>query len=178
MKKRFSQHCKDSKKVRNCKRPLYDAMNKYGVDKFHISLVEECSIDNINEREQYWIKQYNSYKNGYNATAGGDGKIQCDYNKVYELYQKGESLKDISSELGYDQGTCRKAIRLLTNIEHPFIKYNYRPIRQIDKNNGDVIKEFESVREAARFINGDDTFIRRVALGKRPSAYGYKWEYI
>ena len=28
----------------------------------------------LNEREKYWIEYYGSFKNGYNATLGGDGK--------------------------------------------------------------------------------------------------------
>lgn len=178
MEKRFNDHCKDSKRERFCKRPLYNAMNKYGVDKFHISLVEECDIEKLNEREQYWINQYNSYKNGYNATLGGDGKIKCNYSKVYEMYKNGNTLKNISHELGYDKKTCRKIVKSFTNIDRPFIKSGYKPIRQIDKNDGNIINEFESVRAAARFINGNDAFIRRAALGERTTAYGYKWEYI
>ena len=72
--KRFKEHCKDSKKERNEKRPLYNAMNKYGIKHFKISLLEECDSENAEEREIYWIEYYNSYKNGYNATKGGDGK--------------------------------------------------------------------------------------------------------
>lgn len=153
-------------------------MNKYGIDKFHISLVEECTIENLNEREQYWINQYDSYKNGYNATLGGDGVIRCDYDKVYELYQKGMSLKDIVAELHYDQGTCRKIIKALTNIDRPFFKRCCKPVRQIDRYSGNVINEFASIGEAARFIHGDDGFIQKAMSGQRPTAYGYKWEYI
>ena len=36
---RFKEHCKDSKKRQNEKRPLYSAMNKYGIEHFHISIL-------------------------------------------------------------------------------------------------------------------------------------------
>ena len=36
--KRFQEHCRDYKKERCEKRPLYDAMNKYGIENF---VVEE-----------------------------------------------------------------------------------------------------------------------------------------
>jgi group I intron endonuclease len=39
--KRFVEHCADSKKERNKNRPLYRAMNKYGVENFTIHLLEE-----------------------------------------------------------------------------------------------------------------------------------------
>ena len=39
------------------------AIHKYGKDKFHISLLEEVSIERLNEREKYWITYYDSYNN-------------------------------------------------------------------------------------------------------------------
>ena len=82
--KRFKEHCQACKKRRTEHRPLYFAMNKYGIEHFHIELVEET--DNPEEREVYWIEQYNSYHNGYNATLGGDSKHYIDYKKVLNLY--------------------------------------------------------------------------------------------
>ena len=37
---RFQEHCKDSRKERCEKRPLYDAMNKYGVENFIVEELE------------------------------------------------------------------------------------------------------------------------------------------
>ena len=61
--KRFKEHCKDAYRDRNENRPLYSAMRKYGVEHFHIDLIEKT--DNPNEREIYWIEKYSSFKNGY-----------------------------------------------------------------------------------------------------------------
>ena len=52
-------------------------MRKYGIEHFHISLIEETN--NPNEREKYWIEQKRTFKNGYNATKGGDGTAYLDY---------------------------------------------------------------------------------------------------
>jgi hypothetical protein len=35
--------------------------------------LEECDEDQINDREIYWIKIYNSVKDGYNIRPGGGG---------------------------------------------------------------------------------------------------------
>ena len=35
--------------------------------------MEYIENDDLNEREIYWIKKYNTYENGYNMTKGGDG---------------------------------------------------------------------------------------------------------
>jgi group I intron endonuclease len=78
--KRFKEHKQDCQKTRYEKRPLYNAMNKYGVEHFQISLIEECPIEILSEREKYWIKELNTYHNGYNATLGGDGTQYIDTN--------------------------------------------------------------------------------------------------
>ena len=52
--------------------PLYNAMRKYGIDNFNFSIIEECSIEKLKEKEIYWIEKLNTYNNGYNATRGGD----------------------------------------------------------------------------------------------------------
>lgn len=63
------------KKERCEKRPLYDAMNKYGVENFIVEELEYVKDENIlSEREVYWIKELETYgSKGYNATKGGDG---------------------------------------------------------------------------------------------------------
>ena len=89
--KRFKEHCKDSSRLKLERRPLYSAMRKYGTDKFHIEAIEECAYNVAGEREQYWIEFYDSYKNGYNATLGGDGKPFYDYDKMLKLYHSGKT---------------------------------------------------------------------------------------
>ena len=56
--------------------PLYRAINKYGIENFLFEILEECSIEDLDIREKYWIKEYNSIvPNGYNQTEGGEGCI-------------------------------------------------------------------------------------------------------
>ena len=54
--KRWKEHCNDYRKNHCENRPLYKAMNKYGLEHFHIEQVEECSVDLLSEREIYWIE--------------------------------------------------------------------------------------------------------------------------
>ena len=64
--KRFKEHIKDGKRERYEKRPLYSAMNKYGIEHFHIEGLEECSAEESAEREKYWIAKLDTYgHNGY-----------------------------------------------------------------------------------------------------------------
>lgn len=84
---RFKEHCREYRKKRCEKRPLYAAMKKYGTEHFHVELVEET--DSPEEREQYWIRFYNCYgSTGYNATIGGDSKRYIDYEEIIRVYQE------------------------------------------------------------------------------------------
>lgn len=51
---------------------IHRAFRKYGIKNFSFEIIEECLSNELNDKEKYWIKYYNSYKNGYNMTAGGD----------------------------------------------------------------------------------------------------------
>ena len=52
------------------------ALNKYGSDAFTFYVIETVDDDVVNEREKYWIKKFDTYKNGYNQTYGGEGTIR------------------------------------------------------------------------------------------------------
>lgn len=67
--RRFQQHCYKGEKARI---PLDIAIKKYGKDAFTFEILEECNLQQLNEREFYWIKYYDTVKNGYNCSEGGD----------------------------------------------------------------------------------------------------------
>lgn len=50
------------------------AIRKYGEENFYIELLEECTIEELNEREKYWISYFNATNNkfGYNMSIGGN----------------------------------------------------------------------------------------------------------
>lgn len=70
--KRYSQHLYDSTYRPEKGTGIDIAIHKYGIENFTFEIIEECSLDVINEREKYWINYYDSYNNGYNRTVGGD----------------------------------------------------------------------------------------------------------
>ena len=45
-------------------------------------MIEDCSPECVNDRERYWIEHFKTFKYGYNATKGGDGKAYIDYQLV------------------------------------------------------------------------------------------------
>lgn len=51
---------------------LEKAIKKYGKHNFYVELIEKCdTIDILNEKEKYWIKEYSN--NSYNIAEGGTG---------------------------------------------------------------------------------------------------------
>jgi len=54
---------------------LAQAFRKYGVDNFQFAVIEQCEVQQLDEREQYWIRYYNTYQNGYNQTLGGQQQL-------------------------------------------------------------------------------------------------------
>ena len=48
------------------------AIQKYGAAAFKFEVIEQCSLEQLDEREIYWIAYYNTFKGfGYNCNAGG-----------------------------------------------------------------------------------------------------------
>jgi len=73
---RLSRHCNDATKIDNPKFKrslLYRAIRKYGVNNFVVRILETPLICNLQQREKYWIKFFDTKKCGYNLTYGGDG---------------------------------------------------------------------------------------------------------
>lgn len=178
--KRFKEHCADAFRERNEKRPLYSAMRKYGIEHFHIELIEET--DDPEEREVYWIEQKRSFKNGYNATLGGDGKRYCDYDLIYSLYKEGLNIKEVAKILNYSTDTCSKVLNQYgISKEERSIKSRLgiiKPVIQIDKNTNQILNIFPSIKAAYdRLGKQHSGHIAAVCNGKRKTAYGYKWKY-
>lgn len=64
---RFEEHCK-------AKSAIGRAINKYGREAFSIRTLEEAlDKEELFYLEKEYIKRYDSYRNGYNRTIGGDG---------------------------------------------------------------------------------------------------------
>lgn len=113
---------------------LQEAYNIYGMP--WLEILEECS-ENINDRENYYIKLYNSVEDGFNTQeeAGswpiqpGDSNPQSKYsNEQIELafmmlvHCKDMSCQDISNESGVSRGMVKMISR---GASHTWLKDKY-----------------------------------------------------
>lgn len=67
---------------------LQNAWNKYGEENFEFIVIEDCDIDDLNERETYWIKYYKEKSLAYNIHDGGDGGYNLGKHLSEETKQK------------------------------------------------------------------------------------------
>jgi group I intron endonuclease len=182
--KRFSEHCKDSVRRNEEKRPLYNAMNKYGIEHFHIELIEET--DKPEEREVYWIQQFNSYYDGYNATLGGDGKSYLDRQLLINTYLQNHNLALTAEILNIDAGYLSKILKE-NNIEVKTSQEINKEKRgkKVEQYNlkGEYIQTFASIKDATKAVKPNSNLesthghISQVCNGKRKTAYGYIWKF-
>ena len=187
---RFRIHIADSKKEQCQHRPLYRAMNKYGVEHFHIYILEECDPKIVNDREIHWISQLDTYHNGYNATLGGDGKILYDYDTIAELLKEGKTRNEVAKIIGCCEDTVSKVAKLyniptMLSSSAQAMMESRQKVGQYDLN-GKYIQSFNSYADAAKWIyeqglcktlnSGVRSHIGDAAKGKRKSAYKFLWK--
>lgn len=185
VKLRWKEHQRDAQQKNFQARPLYRAILKYGIEHFHIELIEET--DNPQEREKYWIEYYGSFKNGYNATIGGDGQPFLDYDILEAEYKETQNLNEVCRKYNCDPSNLSKVLKarkckVMTNTQVNQQFYG-KVINQYDKN-GNYLKSFPSAKAAARTVSsetinlgGAASHIADVCKGRRKTAYGYIWRF-
>ena len=176
---RWQEHIRESQKP-NPSRALYRAIQKYGIDNFICTQIIETN--NPEEDEKYYIDLYNTYKNGYNETLGGDGAcyLNLPENEVCDFYLKNKNIKHTAEHFGCDRGSVKKILKR-NNIElfdqsTTMLNIISQEVAQLDKNTEEVIKIWPSVHNAS--IAFGTKHIGSVCKGKRKTAVGFKWKYV
>lgn len=168
---------------------LKRSLIKYGISEHLFEIIEECPVEQIYEREIYWIKLYNAIEDGLNILEGGQGvkMTQEIKNKIsnkkknHICYQNKERGEKISQSLKGRKNTWGKGKEKIGKKQEKEFKERLeilksKRILQFDKN-GDFIQEWNSIKNAA-----DSTRIHRenigcVLRGITKTAGGYNWKY-
>jgi group I intron endonuclease len=88
---------------------FHNALNKYGWNNFEWKILCECeSKEELDEMEFHYIKQYNSYDNGYNMTWGGDGGPIM-FGKDNPMW--GKKRPEISKMMKKNNPTLKESVR-------------------------------------------------------------------
>lgn len=147
---RFKEHIKDANNQR-CNSKLHRAINKYGSKHFYYEVLEQCTEEESNEREQYYIKKYNSVEKGYNISYGGEGESQVDFAQIENLFLQGYCFKEIANITGHTTKTVSQRLRA-AGYESPFGPGKVPS----NKGKGKVVifenRQFESLTELAKYL--------------------------
>lgn len=96
---------------------FYRAIRKYGLNNFKFEVIEECQKNQLNEKEMYWIKFYNSFIgfvncNGYNMTRGGQTSSFSilKYEQVKEIQKLLLTTRTSQQKIGEQFGVTQTTI--------------------------------------------------------------------
>ena len=108
-------------------RPFYSAIRKHGPENFEWIILCQCqSKEEMNEKERQYIKDYDSYGQGYNATLGGDGGGETNgkYERTPEIRQR-----TALSLLGHKRSeeSRQKQSQSIRGENHPLFNIGHKP---------------------------------------------------
>lgn len=196
---RYNSHIRLS--LNNDNTHFHRALRKYGLDNFVYCVLEDNILrENLNLREIWWIEYYDSYYNGYNMTLGGDGvrrvviseetrRKMSESRKGRDVWNKGkhgiyseETLKkfsEVHKGIHHTEESKRKMSESRKGRPSPFKGKPSPKRKKVLKYdlNGNFIKEYTSMREAAKENPKCGTNIGAVCKGKRRQAGGFIWKY-
>lgn len=185
---RFKEHLKDRLRFRS--RPLYRAMNKYGVENFCFEILEETLFPV--EREIFWIEELQSYgRKGYNATKGGEGVVKTNHSQIVEDYLLNPNAAEIARLHNCDRSTV---VRILRDNDIELLDSGSVLKSKLSKKvdmlslEGELLRSFPSQIEAGRYLitnnltglkaaTAASSKIGLVCRGKRVTFANFKWRY-
>ena len=165
----------------------HKALTEQGINNFDFSVLEECSVDKLNEREIYWINYYNSFYNGYNSTPGGQSKY-FNPQLIYDGWDAGLSPLEISEQLNISTSCVYNNLIGYKNYDKHIAKVRGGQLarKKVLQNNDKIfqydlddnfIKAWDSCKEIIRENpTWDSSYIGKVLNGNRSSAYKYQWK--
>ena len=192
VKKRKAEHRRLSKTV---DRAFYRAIRKYGFDNFIFEILEEYDkadkielLNKLNEMEMFYINKFNTFKNGYNSTLGGDGTkgMSGELNPFYHHTHTLESKKKMrEAHTGKVLSEEHKhKIAMSTKIALSKLSADKRArMLNVPKTKKEIICLetqiiYNSICECSDRLNIQRSDIREVCNGERIKAKGLTFRFI
>lgn len=157
------------------------AMHKYGFENFEVQVIEECADELLNEREIYWISEYDTFLGpGYNSTRGGNGNKKFLNSDILELWNTGYTRFEIADKLNCHVTTVSNSLHA-SGITPEEIRSRAqslvckkKEILQYDLS-GNLLAIYSSADEAARVLKCSPGGIRQVCNHHLTTNLGYIW---
>ncbi len=161
---------------------IKQSIKKYGRSNFVKEILEICfSLQELNEKEKFWINKLNAIESGYNLTEGGSGgdtwtnsDIKTHWNKGKPSWNKGKVGEQIAWNKGLKGSIMANKTSYKPGKDHPFFgkkrdpkiyekivdtrkqKNNFKGLGKFASKRVKNIEdgnEFSSIKEAAEFYN-------------------------
>lgn len=121
IKRRWGEHCRNKDSL------IGKAINDFGKHNFDFQILEECTIDMLNDRENYYIKLYNSVSpNGYNT----HDRAYC--NHTSEKLFQGEDLYKVYDLIQNSDLTLTEIAKLYNVSRRTIVRINYGDVHAQD----------------------------------------------
>ena len=175
--------------------PLSRGIRKYGEEAYSLIILEDnINSENINEKERYWIKYYDTYFNGYNQTIGGSNPTQTIFTDdkidlVIEMLKNQEySYKDIFEKTGISLthihniniGKRRKKDNLIYPIRpsnakgSKGLKFSLEECKKIHE---EILKNNKTFKELSKIFNCSPSVISDINKGVRKNYRLKEYQY-
>ena len=170
LKQRWQQHCRKPSSKQESNMLIKRAILKYGRKHFFIREVEKCNIEDLDTREIYYIKLYDSVNTGYNMTKGGiSGAKPLKLLKYQQkdciiLYNNGKSLRYIARKYNVDKATIKNILEV-NNIKIRNTR-TYK-LSQLDRQQILLDTKVLSRKEVMNKWNISKSYLSQLINGKR-----------
>ena len=184
---RFKRHIIDAFRFDNLNRSKFQsAIIKYGEKHFSIKALGTFESGILEKKEVEYIAKYNSYKNGYNSTIGGDGLplIEYDERKIIDMYNNGMTINSIMHTLGL--GSSRQISYILKNNGIDYSSHISKAIPVLQIKDGVIINRFSSKYNAYKWlVENQNSSLKRChayyyikqSCEMGCKRFGYHWKY-
>ena len=178
---------------------FYRAIQKYGWDNFeHIILEDNTQTqEEANLKEQYYIKHYNTIKADYNCRGGGRDNSNLSkkinqYSLDGKFIKTWDSIASVEERLKIACGSivkcCKNQLKSAGNYVWRYYNGDNSNISPIHRStnaksvvqysiNGELVKEFSSIKEAQIFTGILRSEICSCCKYRVKTAGGYVWRY-
>ena len=160
----------------------------YGKEAFNWTEIDTASgIAELAQKEKYYIKNYDSFRNGYNSDSGGGFKKPVyQYTLTGDLVNTFDCLQDAANAVNTSRKTISKTCLSVNQTFEGYL-WSYRfqePYRQIKKDkrfkeviqlsiNKEFLATFNSIAEASRITGIHKSSIAKCCRGERIITGGY-----
>ena len=177
IRKRWQQHKNGLQKNKHENSHLQAAWNKYGSESFSFIVLCECSENDLDDKEIFWIDRLQSFKSGYNQTAGGGG--------LRGVKRNYEQRKNISDALKGKKLTEEHIANIIAARKRNFTEETRRRISDAQKGIHckrvycyELNTSYASTLDAEEQTGVNHCNISKAIKGEKvKTAGGYHWSY-